>query len=306
MKRALRRKRRELAEERGAYLFQTLFRGHKGREAAEIERELKQLDLKARPLYHLIAAHTDELNRIETSLEGTDKRIACYLEEMEEAELELNSLTMSNAKYSDSARINSTPQRFVTKYLRVRLKDHILQIAEKARMEQELQRASKEKTNDLARRIRMARRELVPLTLGCISKVKQERGRRLRAYVRSRDKSVVLLQAVVRAYAARKGYRDPARNYWILCSDQTLSGIPYYYNTQTQESSWNAPFIFKFALSAVSAPCHLLTTDASYMEEEEQEEEDFSEDADSSWSGDESTILEGDESCSEDNNANYK
>jgi hypothetical protein len=104
-------------------LIQRIFRGHKGREARQIEWELQQLDSQARPLI-LQLKHLEEaaqkLGKTIHRMEDVDARMT---ENLFQIERELNLCQYTTSKYSDSSRINNTPQRFLTKFLIVRLKD---------------------------------------------------------------------------------------------------------------------------------------------------------------------------------------
>lgn len=103
--------------------IQRIYRGHKGREARVIEFELRTLDSKAKPLI-LHLKHIQEacivLARQIHLLEDNEKRMSDNLFGIER---ELAQCQYSTSKYSDSSRINNTPQRFLTKFLIVRLKD---------------------------------------------------------------------------------------------------------------------------------------------------------------------------------------
>lgn len=114
------RRRRKVA---AVLLIQRIFRGHKGREAREIECELQRLDNQARPLI-LQLKHLQEeaqkLGKIIHRMEDVEARMS---ENLFLIERELGQAQYTTSKYSDSSRINNTPQRFLTKFLIVRLKD---------------------------------------------------------------------------------------------------------------------------------------------------------------------------------------
>lgn len=114
------RRRRQIAS---AIAIQRLYRGHKGREAAEIEHQLQTMETKAKPLI-LHLRHLEEaaqkLHKHVVRLTDVEKRMSDNLFEIER---ELGNCMRTTAKYSDSVRVNSTPQRFLTKFLKVRLKD---------------------------------------------------------------------------------------------------------------------------------------------------------------------------------------
>lgn len=106
-----------------AIVGQRVFRGYKGREAAEIEKELQVLDSKAKPLMQ----HLRSLEEVAVKLRKTISR----MEEMDdmmkanlfELERELEHCKKTTNQYTDSMRVNNTPQRFLTKFLIVRLQD---------------------------------------------------------------------------------------------------------------------------------------------------------------------------------------
>lgn len=239
---------------RGALLFQRLYRGHKGREAAEVERELIKFEESAKPLYILLQQYNEGLDHIAKQISILTEELIRLKEEITESELELAAVIQNKEKYTDSHRLNKTPQRFVTKYLRVRLRDYIVQNTELFDKKNAGLAQLQARMNELSRQKRKVNRELVPLTTGCITKVKLERGKRLRAQVRRRESSAVLIQKIWRGYLPRKGYRDPARDYWIPCTDEDQSEHPYYYNTWTQETSWLPPYIFRYISRPVGDP----------------------------------------------------
>jgi hypothetical protein len=57
------------------------------------------------------------LSRMESAFEHMEK-------EMRLLEIELIHCLETSSKYTDCDKINGMPQRFLTKYLRIRLKDH--------------------------------------------------------------------------------------------------------------------------------------------------------------------------------------
>lgn len=236
-------------QQKGALKFQRLYRGHKGREAWEIERELMKFEIAAKPLFILVKQYTEELSRLASKISDLSSMMEQLKSEISESEIELFTVQRTTAHYSDSSRLNKTPQRFVTKYLRVRLKDYIVQHSELyTRKSNEFSKLQL-KVNETNRLLRVTQRELVPLTAGCIINVKKNRGIRLRALVRRRDDSCIRIQSLWRGYVIRKGFKDPARDYWISCTDEQQSEQVYYYNTWTGETAWKMPFIFKFGIS---------------------------------------------------------
>ena len=104
-------------------LIQRIFRGHKGREIREIEYQLQILDVTAKPLI-LQLKHLEEskltLSKLIHRLETNEERLKNNLFQIER---EYSQCQYTTSKYSDSSRINNTPQRFLTKFLIIRLKD---------------------------------------------------------------------------------------------------------------------------------------------------------------------------------------
>ena len=170
----------------------------------------------------------------------------------------------TTSKYCDTMRINNTPQRFLTKYLRVRLKDHYEheKALHLARHKEMTKKKSSIRGFDME--IEAARRELMPLTTGVVIHVKNERTKMLRKRVRGRNASAVKLQALWRRAIVRTAYSDPMRDYWIECYDLEQSDKPYYYNTYSEETVWKVPLAFKYF--------------GSQAEEEEEDEEDSDDD----------------------------
>ena len=234
-------------------LIQKIFRGHKGREIAEVERALKKMENQTKPLLALLRELEEEgIQHTKTAKQLEGKMQLCE-REIYEIKRELEYATSTTAKFTDSSRVNGIPQRFLTKYLIVRLQDH--QKNEEAnikRLHQELVE-SKCMLRNTDRRIRAAQRELVPLTTGLIDKTKRERFARLRAHVRLLRKSATTIQALVRGALMRMIYKDMTRDYWIECFDLDQGPDPYYYNTYTLETSWRVPAAWKYFVGRYDA-----------------------------------------------------
>ena len=111
-------------EKKAVTLIQRIFRGHKGREAREIEKELRVFEQKAKPLIDLVKRLEAEALKQAKSIARIEHKVQASEEELFKIERELSMCQATTSKYTDSARINNTPQRFLTKYLRIRLKDH--------------------------------------------------------------------------------------------------------------------------------------------------------------------------------------
>jgi hypothetical protein len=114
------RRRRKVA---AAQLVQRVFRGHKGREARQIEYELQLLDSQARPLILQLKHLEEAAQKLGKQIHRMEDVEARMSENLFQIEREYNQCQYTTSKYSDSARINNTPQRFLTKFLIVRLKD---------------------------------------------------------------------------------------------------------------------------------------------------------------------------------------
>lgn len=145
-----------------------MFRGHKGREVAEIERGLRDLEDRARPLFArikqleedgvIVARHVKRLEG-KTPMSCRDfispeRHPVLFISgltnhsanEIEAIVVELDHASKTTNKLTDSSRINGIPQRynfcimppkpflvlkcftvrFLTKYLVVRLQDHLV------------------------------------------------------------------------------------------------------------------------------------------------------------------------------------
>jgi hypothetical protein len=157
-------------------------------------------------------------------------------------ERELAMCMQTTSKFTDSSRINNTPQRFLTKYLRVRLKDHFEHEKElhQARFREAVKRKGECRGNDLE--IAAARRELIPLTTGVVIQVKKRRAEALRARVRMRKAAAIKMQALWRGAIVRVAWADSVKMYWVKCTDLEQSEKPYYYNTWSNATEWKEPW----------------------------------------------------------------
>jgi hypothetical protein len=237
---------REVRRKAASIQIQRIFRGHKGKEARAIETELRDLDRKAKPLFDLIKRlESDALAQAKT-IARIESKVKASEDELFLIERELSMCNQTTSKYCDTTRINNTPQRFLTKYLRVRLKDHYdhEKALHMARYKEMTRRKGAIRGFDME--IEAARRELLPLTTGVVVMVKRERTRKLRQRVRGRNTSALKIQALWRRAIVRVAYNDPMRDYWIECYDLEQSDKPYYYNTYSEETVWKVPLAFKY------------------------------------------------------------
>ena len=227
-------------------VIQRIFRGHKGREASAIERELRQFEGKVKPLVELIKRLEAESLAQARYIAQIDDKVQRSEDDLFKIERELAMCMQTTSKFTDSSRINNTPQRFLTKYLRIRLKDHFEHEKElhQARFKESVKLKGACRNNDLE--ITAARRELLPLTTGVVIQVKRARADMLRARVRERKTKAAKIQALVRRFIVRMAWSDPVRDYWIKCYDLEQSDQPYYYNTWSNATEWKEPLAHKF------------------------------------------------------------
>lgn len=151
----------------------------------------------------------------------------------------------SHAKHCDSSRINGMPQRFLTKYLRVRLADHLLhekKVHEAKFKELQGHRGTMRK---IQQEILSTRRELLPLTTGLIFDVKARRVVRLRNKVRNERKYSIKIQSLWRRAIVRIAFKHEMRDQWIECYDEDQGEKVYYFNNWTQETEWVMPRAYK-------------------------------------------------------------
>eukprot|EP00601_Ochromonadales_sp_CCMP2298_P034234 CAMPEP_0173350688 /NCGR_PEP_ID=MMETSP1144-20121109/15044_1 /TAXON_ID=483371 /ORGANISM="non described non described, Strain CCMP2298" /LENGTH=934 /DNA_ID=CAMNT_0014298705 /DNA_START=87 /DNA_END=2892 /DNA_ORIENTATION=- len=229
-----------------ALLLQRIFRGHKGRESREIESRLQRLDSQARPLI-LQLKHLEEergkLAKLIRRQEDFESRLA---ENLVQIEREIGQCEWTTAKYMDSSRINNMPQRFLTKFLLVRLKDLLVHESETHKVKFTELQTRRAELRDLDRDITFAQRELIPLTTGVISNVKHERTDALRRRVHERRDAARRVQAVWRRALVRCSLYDAYKEYWVEKLDRDLSDSPFYYNVQSKEVLWQKPLAYMF------------------------------------------------------------
>lgn len=175
-------------------------------------------------------------------LSGADQRLE---KEIKELEIELLHCLETTAKFTDCDKINGVPQRFLTKYLRIRLKDHYDHEKEIFDFRRNELVSKRIEMRDLNKSIETTKRELIPLTTGLIVTVKKDRSKRLRDLVRKRAALATKIQALWRRAITRVAYTDPIRSYWIECFDEEQGEKPYYYNTMSQVTSWKIPWAYR-------------------------------------------------------------
>ena len=99
---------------------------------------------------------------------------------------------------------------------------------------------------NLQDKLQQAKKELIPLTYGLITKTKKDRSKRLRDRVRLVRKSATYIQKIWRRALVLWAKSDPYRDYWIQCVDEEQGDLPYYYNTSSQNTSWKVPLAYRY------------------------------------------------------------
>jgi chromosome segregation ATPase len=114
---------RKKREQNASLLIQKLYRGYKGREAFLIESELRKMEEKAKPLIVFLKKLKAEHVKITSIIKRTEEEVEKLSSDIVEITRELDQCEKTTSKYTDSSRLNDTPQRFLTNFLKIRLKD---------------------------------------------------------------------------------------------------------------------------------------------------------------------------------------
>jgi F-box/leucine-rich repeat protein 2/20 len=226
---------------RAAQKVQRILRGHKGREAADIERELQRMEGLAGPLLVLLKEQERMYDAQAKVVRQADFKDKLLEEQLHQVKKELMHVNVTNAKFTDCDKVTGTPQRFLTKYLRVRLNDHYLHEEEVFKVRRTELRREQKKEVEAKEQMEHTRRELVPLTTGLVARTKKERSTRLRKQVRDMRKAATLMQALLRRALVRVTFFEEDRDYWIECFDEAQSEDPYYFNTLSETTKWKPP-----------------------------------------------------------------
>ena len=232
---------------RAVHTVQRVFRGHKGKERRDIRLAQLRMDAMVQPLKDLLVTLRDEEARREMRLGDALKKDEGSDQELEDIEIELEQCNQTTARYTDCGRIvKGVTQRYLTKYLRVRLKE----LLESEREAQTVRRQDiyecRKDLRAVQREIRDTQRQLDPLTVGLVATVKKERTIRLRAMVRRKAWASSAIQAAARGALVRMAQQDPHRFHWIECLDEEQSLKPYYFNTVTEQTAWRMPLAFRY------------------------------------------------------------
>ncbi len=214
--------------------FQRVFRGHKGREQAEVQRALKAIEGQTGPLKEKI----ERLSRDRELVEKDQVRMQSFLEKSKElkaeVEGELREVSIVKSPFYDTNKITGVLQRFKTAYLKTALEATIDGLKARSEVESRAVVQVMRSMNEIDKAIRILQRKLKPLLQSCESDVRERRGERLRALVRQRERSATMFQALVRAHRVRQALRRCGGvNYWVEAVDE--DGMTYYFNTWTQE-----------------------------------------------------------------------
>ena len=247
VKQAKEKKLREKIELKAVMLIQRIFRGHKGKESGDVERKLAEMEALAKPLIAQLKELEDkatEEGRTLNRLIANDERME---KEMKDLEVEFLHCLETTAKFTDCDKINGIPQRYLTKYLRIRLKDHYEHQNDVFITKRKELAEKKIEFRDLEKQVAAVKRELIPLTTGMVVHTKKARSKRLRDQVRKKRDMATRIQARIRGIITREAYKDPLRDYWIECYDEEQGEDPYYYNTYSQETLWrkNGPWAYR-------------------------------------------------------------
>ncbi|CAM9318828.1 unnamed protein product [Ectocarpus sp. 8 AP-2014] len=230
----------DLGREAAAMNIERVFRGHKGRERFECKQHLRALESKARPLLLKLA----ELTQNAAKLSERQRFVATAVEPLRAEHVtireELFHIRHTTDKYTDSDKVNGCRQRFLTKFLQVRL------VELKANIEERLEKLDAEaieievKERHNTRVLRQTERELIPLGKGTVEKVKLLRTARLRKKARSERSGSITIQRIFRGWRVRRAINSWYRDYWIE-SEDAATGDVYYVNTWNQEIRWVKP-----------------------------------------------------------------
>ncbi|RHY33201.1 hypothetical protein DYB32_003120 [Aphanomyces invadans] len=218
--------------DRSILLLQRIFRGYKGREAAEVKFELRKLEVVAKPLFIKIHTYSGRVAALSAKVDALRRSLATDQADEAELALELDKTMTIKSKFHDSARITGAKQRYLTRYLQVQLADQL----QKKRMAVAVHTRNLEvavgEYSEAEKQLRIAKRELQPLTEGVERKTKENRVRRLQVKVRREKKAATAIQRHFRGYRVRAAVGEGA-NRWLELFDPTTNR-KYYYNAWNQ------------------------------------------------------------------------
>ncbi len=230
---------------RAVQICQRIFRGHKGREKSAVQKALKKLEHRAKPLFAKLKNEEVELVVVKEKIEHVQGVLEPLSKDTKELEKEIALILRSKAKYWDSDRISGAPQRFVTDWLKIRLDEKLTESRDRVEELEDQVAELQIKEREKLRHIRHISRELVPLTTGTIDKTKHDRTQYLRWKVRTEKAASTLIQRKFRGHWIRSAVYAQDRDFWIEDYD-TTTGQNLYINTWSNETRWRKPLSMKF------------------------------------------------------------
>lgn len=237
---------KKIKETKAAIQIQRIYRGAKGREMREIEEKLKALDHKIKPLTKYLNDLEEKKIELIKSISRTEAMEQIMFNNLKEIEMELDYCMKTSNKYTDSNKINQTSQRYLTKFLRIRLKDHFENEKKNYNEKFLLLQQLRIDLRNTETQILYTQRELIPLTTGYVSEIKANRIERLREMVRLRRKAAILIQSVWRTAIILKLKKVYGYEGWLERYDREISDLPYYYNYITKETLKKKPLVFNY------------------------------------------------------------
>ncbi|GMI33163.1 hypothetical protein TeGR_g14531, partial [Tetraparma gracilis] len=229
---------------RSVQIMQRLYRGHAGRTRAAIQKALKKLEHRAKPLFAKLKEEEVELEVVRDKIKFVEDVLAPLNEDTTALGKEIALILRSKAKYWDSDRISGAPQRFVTEWLKIRLDEKLKESKDRVEELEDQLAELQIKEREKQRHIRHVSRELVPLTTGTIEKTKYERTTYLRHKVRLEKGATTDIQRIFRGHWIRDAVWSPGRDFWLEDYD-TTTGQNLYFNSWTNETRWRKPLSMK-------------------------------------------------------------
>lgn len=201
---------------------------------------------KAKPLLLLLKKAEEHALGLTKQLSRMEWEEELVAKELADIEMESEHCEKTTQKFTDSSRINSTPQRFLTKFLKVRLKDFLEHQTELHRVKHIETNMKRGELRDSQREVDVCRRELLPLTTGLIYDVKRKRAKVLRDKMNLKKTSSLKIQKLWRRALVLSALYDDDYSTWVRRWDKEQSDKPYYLNTLTKEITWNKPIAYTY------------------------------------------------------------
>lgn len=246
-----------------ATTIQRVLRGHRGRAACEVARELRKLEAQARPLFAKHARLQARVVEQREQVEALTMKLDVAERDERTLTLELEKTMQIKTKYHDSSRITGTPQRYLTQYLQVQLADQLrakrLDIALDHRTLETMTAA----LSDVEKQLRVVIRALEPLTDGVVAKTRENRTKRLQETVRHQRRAAVTIQRHFRGFRVRCAVREGS-NCWLELWTADAPPQVYYYNALTGVTRWHRPLAMDIFVDTFAVP--LDDTNASIVD----------------------------------------